>query len=513
MAVMIDLGKVSKTFTASLHLGAVVLLLAGFWVHPAFLVFAGILLIFCVNDLYLRYVQKSHAVLRNFGMFGSLRYILESIGPELRQYWIASDTEERPFSRRERDEVYLMAKNSKVRSAAFGTLEDLSDGTLRHSLYPLSKKDLVPFSLTFGEERNCKNSFTIQKPFMISAMSHGALGDHAVRALSRGARKAGIPICTGEGGFPKYHLMEEPNIVFQMGTAKFGVRNPDSSLNEDKLRELAKLPNIKMIEIKLSQGAKPGKGGLLPAEKVTPEISELRGVPLGKDVFSPPRHFECNNAEDTVRFVQRVQEVSQLPVGIKFCLGNELEFIDLVKEMKSQNGFPDYLAVDGAEGGTGAAPRSFMDYVGVSLFDALDFIQAVLEKERVRDKLKIVASGKLINSGRMLKAFAFGADAVYTARGFMFSLGCIQALRCNTGNCPVGITTHDPRLQRGLDIEEKSGRVENYANNLFSDMQDLLAATGRKSFKELDKSLLSQLKEGNSNSPGPSKSIWSKVEI
>jgi len=273
-----------------------------------------------------------------------------------------------------------------------------------------------------------------------------------------------------------------------MGTAKFGVRNNDNTLNEEKLKRVANHPKVKMIEIKLSQGAKPGKGGILPKEKITKEIAKIRGVPLGQDVISPERHVECDSPENTIKFIQRIQDVSQLPVGIKFCLGDEKEFLNLIKEMKKQNVYPDYMALDGAEGATGAAPKSFMDNVGIPLLPALDSIQKILIKEKVRDKLKIISSGKLINPGKQLTAMAHGADVIYTARGFMLALGCIQALQCNRGSCPTGITTHNPILQRGLIVEEKANRIANYMKNMEKEFKELLAAMGCKSVKELKKS-------------------------
>ncbi|MDX1386959.1 MAG: FMN-binding glutamate synthase family protein, partial [bacterium] len=329
------------------------------------------------------------------------------------------------------------------------------------------------------------NTVTMRKPIIISAMSYGALGRNAVRALARGAKKAGILMNTGEGGYPKYHLMEDCDLIFQMGTAKFGVRHHDGSLDDKKLRELAAIKNIKMIEIKFSQGAKPGKGGLLPKEKITPEISELRGVPMGKDVISPPHHLECTDPGSTVEFIRRVQEVSELPVGIKMCFGQESEFRHLVQTMKRLNIFPDYISIDGAEGGTGAAPRAFMDDLGVPILVALPLVNKILIEEGIRDRLKLLAAGKLISPGRQFIALSLGAQAFYTARGFMLSLGCIQALTCNRNTCPVGITTHNKRLQRGLDIEDKSERVKCYVLNLEHDHYELLSSLGMKSYKYL----------------------------
>ena len=443
------------------------------------------LFLFLLN-FYYRHIQKKHSLLRNFGIIAQARYMIESVGPELRQYLYASDVEEKPFSRAERAEVYRKAKNIDS-SEAFGSLLNFDDGEikLRHSLYPIDKKDMKNYSLTFGEERGIKNKYTITKPFIASAMSFGALGQNAVRAISRGAKAAGIPMNTGEGGYPKYHLMEGSDLIFQIGTAKFGVRNPDGSLNGDKLRNLSKLSQIKMIEIKFSQGAKPGKGGLLPKEKITEEISELRHVPMNQDVISPPHHIECTTPKTTVEFIKRVQDFSSLPVGIKLCVGSELEFRTLIKEMKKQKTFPDYISIDGSEGGTGAAPKSFMDNVGVPLFRALPLVQKILVEERVRKKLKLLCAGKLISPGKQLTAMALGADAIYTARGFMLALGCIQALQCNKNTCPVGITTHDPRFQKGLIISDKAVKVTNYVNNLEHDFYELLASTGCKSVKEL----------------------------
>ena len=299
------------------------------------------------------------------------------------------------------------------------------------------------------------------------------------------AKALGTFCCTGEGGYPKYHLMEGCDLIFQLGTAKFGVRDENGFLDDEKLRDLAAKPEIKMIEIKLSQGAKPGKGGLLPREKITQEISELRGVPMGKDVVSPPHHKECTDEATTVAFIKHVQDVSNLPVGIKFCVGSFNEVKELVQEMIKQDTFPDYMSVDGAEGGTGAAPKAFMDRVGVPLFPSLSGVNKILCKAGVRDRLKLVAAGKLVNPGRQMLAFALGAEAIYSARGFMLAMGCIQAMECGKNTCPIGITSHDPSLQKGLDIGAKSVRVKNYVNNVEHDLIELLAATGQPSFHSL----------------------------
>lgn len=487
MAASVDLHTVSKVTNRAIPALAVLFFFCGTYVSFYFHFLTVIFLLLTVLNIFYLFVQKKHTILRNFGILGQARYIIESIGPEMRQYLFANDTEEKPFNRVERSEIYRKAKGVDSTSSFGSQMNfDNSEVKIRHSMYPVDKKDLVSFKLVFGEERGIKNTYTMTKPFAVSAMSYGALGQNAVRSLSRGAKASGILMNTGEGGTPKYHMMEGGDLVFQMGTAKFGVRNDDGSLNDEKLRKLSQEESIKMIEIKLSQGAKPGKGGILPKEKITQEISELRGVPMGKDVISPAHHIECKCKTTTVQFIQRVQEVSQLPVGIKLCVGSIDEFRDLVIEMKAQNVFPDYIAIDGAEGGTGAAPKAFMDGYGMPLFPALYAAHTILTEEGVRDRLKIIAAGKLINSSRQFIALAIGADAIYTARGFMLALGCIQALQCGNNTCPVGITTHDPSLQKGLAIENKAHRIENYVNGLESDFYQMLAASGLKDAADLN---------------------------
>ena len=482
----VDLHKTSRSVNSALLIMLPVTFFAGFFVSFYFHFLTVTLLLLNVINAFYLFVQKKHVLLRNFGVMAQARYFLESIGPEMRQYLFASDTEERPFNREERAEVYRKAYDVDSASS-FGSQNefDASEMKIRHSMFPLTPERADPFCVTFGEERKLSTAFAINKPIMISAMSFGALGQAAVRSLARGAKAADIPMNTGEGGFPKYHLMEGCNLIFQMGTAKFGVRNEDGTLNDQKLCEVAGHESIRMIEIKLSQGAKPGKGGLLPKEKISEEIAQLRGVPRDRDVVSPPGHVECTDPAATVGFIGRVQQLTGLPTGIKLCLGNVNEFRSLVEQMKLQQTFPDWITVDGAEGGTGAAPKSFMDRVGMPLWPALYTVNETLIQLEVRDRLKLLASGKLINAGRILTAIALGADACYSARGFMLALGCIQALQCGKNTCPIGITTHNPQLQRGLDIAAKSRRITNFANGLAHDFEQLQAATGRKSCRDL----------------------------
>ena len=449
-------------------------------------VFTWWLLLLLLLNFYCRHIQKTHTLLANFGLLAFLRYFLESLGPEFRQYLYSSDTEEKPFNRIERRDVYIKAKN-EGEASAFGSLLDFRNRayTLKHSFYPTEKERLKKFSLCFGEERKAKNSYNISHPLLIGGMSYGALGKRAVRALARGAKKAGLVMNTGEGGYPKYHLMEGCDLIFQIGTGKFGVRKENGDFDPDKLVALSQKKEIKMIEIKFSQGAKPGKGGFLPKEKITEEIAELRNIPLGKDLYSPPQHKECCSALDTVHFIKQIQEISQLPVGIKFCLGREKEIYDLLSLMKKENSFPDYMSIDGSEGGTGAAPKTFMDDLGYDLRSALKIIDKIVQDLEVKNKFKLLCSGKLIRSGGQVMAMALGASAVSTARGFLLALGCIQALRCHTNNCPTGITTHKASLMKGLDIEKKSERVKNYALHILKYNYELLGALGLKSFSEL----------------------------
>ena len=445
-----------------------------------------ILLGLTVFNFYCRHIQKKHTLLANFGILAFFRYFLESLGPEFRQYLYSSDTEEKPFNRMERRDVYIKAKK-EGEASAFGSLLDF-DGRkykLKHSFYPEMQEQIQAFSLSFGEERGLKNIYQIDKPILIGGMSYGSLGKKAVRALARGAKKAGLAMNTGEGGYPKYHLMENCDLIFQMGTAKFGVRKENGDLDPDKLKTIAELSQVKMIEIKFSQGGKPGKGGLLPKEKITPEIAHLRNVRPDRDLYSPPRHKECDSPQSTVRFIKKIQDISSLAVGIKFCLGREKEIFNLFSTMKKENLFPDYIAIDGSEGGTGAAPKTFMDDLGYSLNPSLQLIDQIKKELSIENKFKVLCSGKLISSGKHIMAMALGADAVYTARGFLLALGCIQSLRCHNNSCPTGITTHHPQLMKGLDIEEKSERVKNYALHLLKYDYELLGALGLKKFSEL----------------------------
>ncbi|MGC9452931.1 MAG: FMN-binding glutamate synthase family protein [Oceanipulchritudo sp.] len=485
-ALSIDLHKLARFTNITVYVLPVLFFAAGTWISFYFHFLTVAAAFMLLMNLFYRHVQTEHTILRNFGLLGQGRYLIESVGPEFRQYLYSGDREERPFNRLERSNVYRKAKNVESASS-FGSLldYDATELKLRHSMFPTVSDSLRPFSLELGAERGVKEPFTLKKPMMISAMSYGALGANAVRALARGAGRAGIVMNTGEGGYPKYHLMEEADLIFQLGTAKFGVRTENGDLDPEALVRIASKEQVKMIEIKFSQGAKPGKGGLLPKEKITPEIAELRKVPMDRDVISPPFHKECVDMPSTVSFIRQIQELVPIPVGIKLCVGSLKELKAFVEEMKRQGTFPDWITVDGGEGGTGAAPGVFLDRVGMPLYPALHGLVQILKEAGVRDRLKIFAAGKLIDAGRQTIAFALGADACYTARGFMFALGCIQARECGNNTCPVGITTQNPKLQAGLVIEEKARRVRNYAENTLKELRELTISTGKRCPSEL----------------------------
>ncbi|MGE9268410.1 MAG: glutamate synthase-related protein [Verrucomicrobiales bacterium] len=483
----VDLHVIAKIFNLALPALTLLFILAGHFGSCYCHFFSAPLIIHTLFNYLYRHGQKDHTLLANFGLIGQTRYFLESIGPEMRQYLFATDTEERPFNRNERAEVYRKSKGIDS-AASFGSQReyDASEIKLRHSMFPVPLDERQPFSLTFGDPEKTDVPYTIHHPTLISAMSYGALSAPAVRALARGARNAGIAMNTGEGGYPKYHFIENCDLIFQIGTAKFGVRDEQGLLDEDKLREIVEKPQVRMVEVKFSQGAKPGKGGLLPKEKISEEIAILRGVGRDRDIVSPPRHLECTDIPSSVAFFKRIQDIARKPTGFKICLGRPSEFRELMRAFKARNVIPDFIAVDGAEGGTGAAPTAFLDGVGVPIYVSLYHVNRILCEEGLRSRIKIIAGGKLITPLRQIIALCIGADACYTARGFMLSMGCIQALQCGNNTCPVGITSHDPQLHHGLDIETKARRVTNYIQGLLHDFDELLAAAGVHSENELN---------------------------
>ena len=410
--------------------------------------------------------QTRSAVRHNFPVIGHLRYFFEHVGKFFRQYFFAMDREEMPFNRAERSWAYRAAKGVDS-TVAFGSTCDLRPvGTVIfvNCPYPTLDEDAATTrAVTIGSET--EHSYTTNAVFNISGMSFGAISRPAVLALSNGARAAGIWMNTGEGGLSPYHLEGGADIVFQIGTAKYGVRNNQGGISADKLKALAAEPQVKMFEIKLSQGAKPGKGGILPAGKVTEEISAIRGIPVGEASISPNRHPEINNECELLDFIEHIRTLTGRPVGFKTVIGAYGWLESLFKEVhvRGLHSAPDFITVDGGDGGTGAAPMSLIDNVGLPLRESLPLVVDKLKEYGLRDRTKVIASGKLINPSEVAWAMCAGANFVVSARGFMFALGCIQALQCNKNTCPTGITTHNKRLQGGLDPADKAERVRRYA--------------------------------------------------
>ncbi len=428
--------------------------------------------------------QTKHAILRNFPVVGHFRYFLESISPEIQQYFIESNTSGRPFSRNLRALVYRRAKNVND-THPFGTQRDINVEdyvALRHSIYakPPLEEDLRV--LVGGPD--CRQPYSASI-FNISAMSFGSLSANAVLALNRGAKKGNFFHNTGEGGIAPYHL-EGGDICWQIGTGYFGCRDEQGFFDDEKFREKAAWPQVKLIEIKISQGAKPGHGGVLPGVKNTQEIADIRGVIAGTTILSPPAHSAFSSPQELARFVKKLRNLSDgKPIGFKLCIGKTEEFEALCKAMVDENIFPDFITIDGAEGGTGAAPLEFSDSVGLPLEPALIFVRLTLEKYQIKNRIKLVAAGKTISAFAIVKNLALGADMCNSARGFMFSLGCIQALRCNTNACPTGVATQDKHLERGLVVTDKSERVYHFHKNTVHAVKELLGATGHQHTSEL----------------------------
>ncbi|MCG8609957.1 MAG: FMN-binding glutamate synthase family protein [Pseudomonadales bacterium] len=433
--------------------------------------------------------QKKQAIRRNFPVIGRFRYFFEHLGEFFRQYFFAMDREELPFNRADRSWVYRSAKNVD-NTVAFGSTRNISAAgeiLFLNCPFPTLEADAVPPSaITFGEGQ-ARQPYTTSSFFNISGMSYGAISKPAVQALSRGAAKAGIWMNTGEGGLSPFHLEGGADIVFQIGTAKYGVRDDQGQLSESRLRSIAAHEAVKMFEIKLSQGAKPGKGGILPAAKVTQEIADIRGIPVGHASISPNGHPEIKSVDDLLNMVHRVREITGKPTGFKFVLG-AYGFLEIMLKSIHERGLefaPDFITIDSADGGTGAAPQSLIDYVGLPIKESLPLVVDKLIEYGLRDRIKVICSGKLITPASVAWALCTGADAIVSARGFMFSLGCIQALQCNKNTCPTGITTHDPDLQNGLDPTNKAERVAQYAQKMVHEVGVIAHSCGVREPREL----------------------------
>ena len=446
-----------------------------------FLLIVGLLALLVVVLAIFDRTQTQDAIRRNYPVIGRFRAMFTTLGEFFRQYFFAMDREEMPFNRAQRDWVNHAAEGGS-NTLAFGSTRDLSlPGTpifVNAAFPPLDDQYARSEPLQIGPA--ARQPYMAPSFFNISGMSYGAISKPAVRALSHGAKQAGIWMNTGEGALSPYHLEGGCDVVFQIGTAKYGVRNPDGTLNDDKLRQVAAHDAVKMFELKLAQGAKPGKGGILPGEKITPEIAQIRGIELGQDSLSPNRHLEVDDWGDLLDMIARIREITGKPVGIKTVASRAEPFEDLFALIteRGPGSAPDFITLDGGEGGTGASPMPLMDLVGMSIRESLLMVSDLRDRHGLKDRIRLVASGKLVNPGDVAWALAAGADFVTSARGFMFALGCIQALKCNKNTCPTGITTHDARFQKGLVVGVKKDRVARYARGIIKEVETIAHSVG-----------------------------------
>jgi glutamate synthase domain-containing protein 2 len=451
----------------------------GGWV---LLVIGGALTLIGVIDL----AQRSHSIQRNYPIIGHIRWMVEFIRPEIRQYLIESDADAAPFSRSQRALVYQRAKG-QAGEHAFGTLLDVyREGFefIAHSMSPAAHVDPAGFRIVIGGDA-CAKPYSASV-FNISAMSFGSLSANAIRALNKGAKLGGFSHDTGEGSISAYHREFGGDIVWEVASGYFGCRTEDGKFDPAKYAAQAADDQIKMIEIKLSQGAKPGHGGVLPAAKVTPEISRTRGVPMGQDCVSPPRHSAFSNPLELMGFITTLRTLSGgKPVGFKLCLGHPWEFMAIVKAMLETGVRPDFIVVDGAEGGTGAAPTEFSDHIGTPMREGLLFVHNVLVGANLREHIRVGVAGKVVSAFDIASVLAIGADWANAARGFMFAVGCVQSLSCNTNRCPTGVATQDPIRQKALDVDDKGERVFRFHRQTLQSLADMLAAAGLEHPSEL----------------------------
>ncbi len=429
----------------------------------------GLLVLFVIVVFIIDVSQTHDAVRRNYPVIGRFRGLFSTLGEFFRQYFFAMDREEMPFNRAERDWVEDSSKGID-NTIAFGSTRNLSivgTAIFVNCPYPqLSEETTQAPAVVIGP--GCREPYAAQSIINISAMSFGSLSVPAVRALSRGAKLAKCWLNTGEGGLAPYHLEGGCDVVFQIGTAKYGVRDANGNLSDAHLRDIAAHDQVRMFELKLAQGAKPGKGGILPASKVTAEIAEIRGIPAGQDSISPNRHVEVNANGELLDLIGHIRDVTGKPAGFKTVFGNFAWFDELCTEIRRRGAdcAPDFITVDSGDGGTGAAPMPLMDNVGLTVREALPEVVDILTRHGLRERVKVICSGKLITPAEVAWAYCAGTDFVVSARGFMFALGCIQSLKCNKNTCPTGITTHDARLQRGLDPADKAVRVKNFVGKI-----------------------------------------------
>lgn len=441
-------------------------------------------------------LQTRHSIRRLYPFLGRFRYMLESVRPEIQQYFVESETDGTPVSREFRSLVYQRAKGDRD-TRPFGTIFDVDrDGYewVNHSMNPKHTID-TDDRIRFGGDR-CSKPY-MASPLNISAMSFGSLSNNAIRALNKGAKLGGFAHNTGEGSISPYHLEYGGDLIWQIGTGYFGCRASDGNFDPELFTENATRSEVKMIEIKLSQGAKPGHGGILPAAKLTKEIAVIRGVPMGEDVLSPPSHTAFTNPIELMQFVGKLRELSGgKPIGIKFCLGNRTELLAMCKAMIETNSIPDFITVDGSEGGTGAAPTEMTNSVGTPLKDGLIIVNNALIGCGLRDKLRIIAAGKIFSAFHLMRVVALGADTVNSARAMMLALGCIQSRTCNTDHCPTGIATQNPNRAMALDVTDKGQRVANFHHETVTNLAELMAAAGLSKLEELQPMHINRRVEG-----------------
>ena len=461
----------------------------GYWMCLLFAALSAV----GVHDL----LQTQHAILRNYPILGHMRFLLEFIRPEIRQYFIENESEAAPFSRAQRSLVYARAKGQSDKRP-FGTqlnVDETGYEWLTHSMAPTTIAS-ADFRVHVGNTA-CSQPYDISL-FNVSAMSFGALSANAVMALNQGAKLGGFAHDTGEGSISRYHRIHGGDLIWEIGSGYFGCRDDQGRFSPERFVDQAREPQVKMIEIKLSQGAKPGHGGVLPAAKVTPEIAEARGVPLGADCVSPAAHSSFSTPVELLEFMQSLRELSlNKPVGFKLCIGHPWEWFGIAKAMLETRILPDFIVVDGAEGGTGAAPLEFSDHMGMPLKEGLRLVHNTLVGIGMREHVKLGASGKIINSFDIARALALGTDWCNSARGFMFALGCVQAQTCHTGNCPTGITTQDPQRQLALVVPSKAERVKNFHRHTLVSLQELLQAAGLHAPHEVNAHHFSHRLSGN----------------
>lgn len=451
----------------------------------AFLLFAALVVV-GVHDL----KQSSHAILRNYPILGHMRFLLEFIRPEIRQYFIESETEAAPFSRAQRSLVYARSKGQSDKRPLGTQLDVHAVGYewITHSMAPSQIESHEMRTRVGGKE--CTQPYDISL-FNISAMSFGALSANAILSLNKGAKMGGFAHDTGEGSISKHHLAHGGDIIWEVASGYFGCRTEDGRFDPDKFAKNAVLPSVKMIEIKLSQGAKPGHGGVLPGPKVTSEIAEARGVPVGVDCVSPASHSAFSTPMELLDFIAQLRSLSGgKPVGFKLCIGHPWEWFAIAKAMSERQILPDFIVVDGSEGGTGAAPLEFSDHLGMPMREGLSLVHNTLVGLGLRDQIKLGASGKIVSAFDMACAMALGADWCNSARGFMFAVGCIQAQSCHTGHCPTGVATQDPIRQMALVVSDKSVRVKNFHHQTLDALRELLQAAGLQSPEDIHPSMI-----------------------